>query len=185
MSAFGDKADNTRGSKRGPHGRIVLIHIGSFNDHICRLLSAPAWHPASGRYPALTSRQVSCQDRPDTTFHFSGRSAVAAAPFFSETWLWRVSAVVFALPMLSLLLTYPHRRRKAVGKGPPPIVFAVFVVLGSVATLAMLAWILAGLSHQPAVYISALFINFFTLAFAFIKALDVIMQEPADSRRGD
>ena len=103
----------------------------------------------------------------------------------SETWLWRVSAVVFALPMLSLLLTYPHRRRKAVGKGPPPIVFAVFVVLGSVATLAMLAWILAGLSHQPAVYISALFINFFTLAFAFIKALDVIMQEPADSRRGD
>jgi hypothetical protein len=43
----------------------------------------------------------------------------------------------------------------------------------------MLAWILAGLSHQPAVYISALFINFFTLAFALIKALDVIMQEPA------
>jgi hypothetical protein len=32
---------------------------------------------------------------------------------------------------------------------------------------------------------AALFINFFTLAFAFIKALDVIMQEPADSRRGD
>ena len=69
----------------------------------------------------------------------------------SETWLWRFSVVVFALPILSLLLTYPHRRRKAVGKGPPPIVFAVFVVLGSVATLAMLAWILAGLSHQPAV----------------------------------
>src|SRR6516225_1401172 len=82
MSAFGGKADNTRGSKRGPHGRIVLIHTGSFNDHICRLLSAPAWHPASGRYPALTSRQVSCQDRLDTTFHFSGGIAVAAAPFF-------------------------------------------------------------------------------------------------------
>ena len=181
MSAFGGKADNTRGSKRGPHGRIVLIHIGSFNDHVCRLLSAPAWHPASGRYPALTSRQVSCQDRLDTTFHFSGGSAVAAAPFFVRRFR-DVALACFALPMLSLLLTYPHRRRKAVGKGPPPIVFAVFVVLGSVATLAMLAWILAGLSHQPAVYISALFINFFTLAFAFITALDVIMQEPADKR---
>jgi len=46
----------------------------------------------------------------------------------------------------------------------------------------MLAWILAGLSHQPAVppYSST-----FSRAFAFIKALDVIMQEPADSRRGD
>ena len=81
--------------------------------------------------------------------------------------------------MLLLLLTYPYRRRKAVGKGPPPIVFAIFVVLGSVAILAMLGSIFGGFGHQPAVYISALFINFFTLAFAFIKALDVIMQEPA------
>jgi len=73
--------------------------------------------------------------------------------------------------MLGLLLTYPYRRRKAVGKGPPPIVFAIFVVLGSVAILAMLALIFGGFGHQ-------LFINFFTLAFALIKALDVIMQEP-------
>jgi hypothetical protein len=43
----------------------------------------------------------------------------------------------------------------------------------------MLASIFGGFGHQPAVYISALFINFFTLAFAFIKALDVIMREPA------
>ena len=44
-----------------------------------------------------------------------------------EMWLWRVSAVLFAVPTLSLLLTYPQRRRKAVGKGPPRIVFAIFV----------------------------------------------------------
>ena len=94
----------------------------------------------------------------------------------SETWVWRGSALLFAIPML-LLLTYPYRRRKAVGQGPPPIVFAIFVVLGSVAILAMLGSIFGGFGHQPAVYISALFI--FTLAFAFIKALDVIMQEPA------
>jgi hypothetical protein len=97
----------------------------------------------------------------------------------SETWIWRGSALLFAIPMLGLLLTYPYRRRKTVGKGPPPIVFAIFVVLGSVAILAMLASIFGGFGHQPAVYISALFINFFTLAFAFIKALDVIMREPA------
>ena len=97
----------------------------------------------------------------------------------SETWVWRGSALLFAIPMLGLLLTYPYRRRKAVGKGPPPIVFAIFVVLGSVAILVMLALIFGGFGHQPAVYISALFINFFTLAFALINALDVIMQEPA------
>src|SRR5262249_61384853 len=77
-----------------------------------------------------------------------------ARPFFVRLFRDVVLAFLrrcFALLILSLLLTYPHRRRKAVGKGPPPIVFAVFVVLGSVATLAMLAWILAGLSHQPAV----------------------------------
>ena len=94
-----------------------------------------------------------------------------------EMWLWRVSAVLFAVPTLSLLLTYPQRRRKAVGKGPPRIVFAIFVVLGSITIFAMLAWILAGFSHQPAVYISALFINFFTLALAFVAALDVIMED--------
>ena len=33
----------------------------------------------------------------------------------SEAWLWRVAALCFAIPMLVLLLTYSHRRRKAVG----------------------------------------------------------------------
>ena len=97
----------------------------------------------------------------------------------SETWVWRGSALLFAMPMLGLLLTYPYRRLKAVGKGPPPIVFAIVVVLGSAAILAMLASIFGGFGHQPAVYITALLINFLTTAFAFIRALDVIMQEPA------
>jgi len=30
----------------------------------------------------------------------------------SETWVWRGSALLFAIPMLGLLLTYPYRRRK-------------------------------------------------------------------------
>ena len=37
-----------------------------------------------------------------------------------ESWIWRGAGVLFALPMLSLQLTYPSRRRKVVGEGPPP-----------------------------------------------------------------
>jgi hypothetical protein len=58
-----------------------------------------------------------------------------------ETWIWRGSAVLFALPMLSLQVTYPRRRRKVVGEGPPPAIFAVFVVFGAAVTLAMLGYV--------------------------------------------
>jgi hypothetical protein len=37
-------------------------------------------------------------------------------------------------PLLSLQVTYPRRRRKVVGRGPPPALFAVFVVFGSAVT---------------------------------------------------
>src|SRR5208337_2074765 len=70
-----------------------------------------------------------------------------------EKWIWPSSAVLFALPMLPLQLTYPRRRRKAVGKGPPPAIFAVLVMLGSAATLAMLGYVLAGLPYGAAAYI--------------------------------
>ena len=97
-----------------------------------------------------------------------------------ETWIWRGSAVLFALPMLYLQVTYPRRRRKVVGKGPPPAVFAVFVVLGAVVTLAMLGYVLAGLQYSAAAYITALTIDFFTVAFAYLVALDVVMQQPME-----
>jgi hypothetical protein len=100
-----------------------------------------------------------------------------------EKWIWQGSAVLFALPMLSLQVTYPRRRRKVVGQGPPPAIFAVLVVLGSAVTLAMLGYILAGLQYSAAVYITAVTIDFFTVAFGFLTALDVIaldvtMQQP-------
>jgi hypothetical protein len=97
-----------------------------------------------------------------------------------ELWIWRYSAVLFALPMLSLQLTYPLRRRRVIGKGPPPAIFAVFVVFGSAITLAMLAYILAGLPYSAAAYITALTIDFFTVTFAFVVALDIIMQQPME-----
>jgi hypothetical protein len=97
-----------------------------------------------------------------------------------ETWIWRSSAVLFALPMLSLQVTYPHRRRKVAGEGPPPAIFAVFVVLGSAVTLAMLGYVLADLQYSAAAYITALTIDFFTVIFGFVVALDVIMQQPIE-----
>ena len=96
----------------------------------------------------------------------------------SEAWLWRAAALCFAIPMLVLLLTYSHRRWKAVGTGPPPIGFAVFIVVGSAAIAAMLIYIIGGFEYQPAAYITALTTNFFTTAFGFVTALDVIMKQP-------
>jgi hypothetical protein len=97
-----------------------------------------------------------------------------------EQWIWRVSGVLFALPMLSLQLSYPRRRRKVVGQAPPPAIYAVFVVLGSAVTLAMLAYILIDLQYSAAAYITALTIDFFTVAFGFMIALEVIIQQPME-----
>ena len=106
--------------------------------------------------------------------------ALLALYDIQEKWIWRGSGVLFALPMLSLQVTYPRRRRKVVGKGPPPAIFAVLVVLGSAATLAMLGCVLGGLRYSAAAYITALTVDFFTVVFGFVIALDVIMQQPMD-----
>jgi hypothetical protein len=97
-----------------------------------------------------------------------------------EKWIWRASGVLFGLPMLSLQVTYPRRRRKAVGEGPPPPIFAVLVVCGSTATLAMLAYVGADLPYSAAVYITALTLDFFTVIFGYVNALDIIMQQPLE-----
>ncbi|HTB34399.1 MAG TPA: hypothetical protein VK842_06020 [bacterium] len=102
-----------------------------------------------------------------------------------EPLIWRDAAVLFALPMLSLQATYPHRRRRAIGEGPPIAILAVFVVLGAAVTLAMLAYVLEGGAFSAASYISALTIDFFTVMFAFVVALKVILQQPlAGPKRG-
>jgi hypothetical protein len=97
-----------------------------------------------------------------------------------EAWIWRASAVLFALPMLYLQVTFPHRRRTVVGTGPPPPVLAVFVVLGAVVTLAMLVYVVGGFHYSAAAYITALTIDFFTVVFGFVIALEVIMQQPLE-----
>ena len=94
-----------------------------------------------------------------------------------ETWIWRSSAVLFALPMLSLQVTYPHRRRKFVGTGAPPAILAVFVIFGAAVTLSMLGYVLSGRPYSAAVYVTAVAIDFFTVVFAYLVALDVIMRD--------
>ena len=98
-----------------------------------------------------------------------------------ETWIWRGSVLLFALPMLALQVSYPHRRRTLLGKWPPLPIWAVFVVLGAVVTLATLVYVLAADRYIAAAYITGLTIDFFTVVFAFVVALDVIMQQPTEA----
>lgn len=94
-----------------------------------------------------------------------------------ERWIWRDSSLIFALPMFALQVTYPHRRRIAIGKGPPPAIFAVLVVLGAATTLAMLGYVLSDAPHTPAAYMTGLTVDFFTVVFGYVNALDIIMQQ--------
>ena len=119
------------------------------------------------------------------TYTFALAAAALLPPLFAlygiqEKWIWRGAGLIFAIPMLALQVTYPLRRRKVVGTGPPPAIFAVFVVLGSAVTLAMLGYVLVGLQHSAAAYVTALTIDFFTVVFGFVTALDVIMQQPME-----
>jgi hypothetical protein len=44
----------------------------------------------------------------------------------------------------------------------------------------MLGYVLEGLPYSAAAYITGLTIDFFTVAFALLTALDVIMQQPTE-----
>ena len=61
------------------------------------------------------------------------------------------------------------RQRSAAGN------MAVLVVLGSAVTLAMLAYVLAGLPYSAAAYSTALTIDFFMVASAYVVALDTLL----------
>ena len=97
-----------------------------------------------------------------------------------EVLIWHISGALFALPMLALQTTYSVRRRRLVGQGAPLPIMAVFVVLGSLVTLAMLICLLFSVQYGPAIYVTALTIDFFTVIYGFLNALDIIMQQPAN-----
>jgi hypothetical protein len=91
--------------------------------------------------------------------------------------IWKTAAALFGLPMLLMLLTYPQRRRKVVGTLPPAPILAVLVVLGATVMAAMLVYVWAGFQYDAAAYVTAVAVNFFTTAFAFITALEVIFKD--------
>jgi len=141
-----------------------------------------ALRPAAGAKLSLLDRYLAKTVMP----HIFVLTAAALLPALfelydlPEKWIWRDAVGLFALPMLYLQVTYPRRRRKVVGNGPPPAVFSVFVVFGSAVTLVMLGYVLAGQHHIAAAYITGLTVDFFTVAFAYVIALDVIMQQPME-----
>ena len=104
--------------------------------------------------------------------------AILALYDMPEVLIWRTASVLFALPMLFLLLTYPHRRRRVIGGWPPAPIMAIFVILAAVATLAMLGYILGGFEYTAGAYIAALTIDFFAVVFGFSVALGMIMEQP-------
>jgi hypothetical protein len=142
-----------------------------------------ALRPAAGAKLSLLDRYLA---KTVMTYSFvltAGALLPALLALFDigEESIWRGSALLFGPPMLSLQVTYPRRRRRAAGDGPPFPIFAVFVVLGSAVTLAMIGYVLGDLPYSAAAYITALTIDFFTVAFAYVVALDVIMQQPVEA----
>jgi hypothetical protein len=94
-----------------------------------------------------------------------------------EPWIWKASALVFGLPYLAVLLTFPHRRRKVTGRASTPLVYAIFIWLPSATIVAMIPWVLADLPASGAIYVATVTLNFFTLAFAFVIALEIILKQ--------
>src|SRR5580698_8568296 len=108
-----------------------------------------AVRPASGARLSMLDRYLA---RTVMTHIFVLTAAALLPALFAlydiqEKWIWRGTGVLFALPMLSLQVTYPRRRRQVVSNAPPPAIYAVFVVFGSAVTLAMLGYVLEGLQY--------------------------------------
>ena len=101
-----------------------------------------------------------------------------------EIWIWKISAVIFGLFYLALLLTFPRRRMAITGRPPPLVIAVTFVGLGAASLVFMIAWILADFAQPAAVYVTTVTVNFFTLALAFVVALEVILRQPVDEASG-
>lgn len=100
-----------------------------------------------------------------------------------EPSIWKASALLFGLPMLALLVSFPCRRIIATGKAAPPLILAAFVGIGSLSIAAMIASVFGNFGHPMAAYATALTVNFLTHAFAFVIALDVILGQGKNRNR--
>ena len=85
------------------------------------------------------------------------------------------SADAVAAGVLSLPTPQGGRQRAAGGD------LGDLLVLGSLVTLTMLGCIVLGLQYSAAVYITALTIDFFTVIYGYLAALDIVMQQPIEA----
>jgi|SRR6185437_4359421 len=97
-----------------------------------------------------------------------------------EPWVWKVSALLFGLPMLAILLSFQHRRIAATGKAAPLRIVIIFIGLGSLSLVAMIGCVFGNLAHPAAVYASAITVNFVTHGYAVVTALEVILSQQAE-----
>lgn len=97
----------------------------------------------------------------------------------AEPWIWKISALLYGVPLLIFLLTYPKRRRKIAG-GLRPMLFVVYIVFGSAVLIATLIYVWSGLPDEAPAYVTGLLLSLCTLAFSFVAALDVILRQPGD-----
>ena len=98
----------------------------------------------------------------------------------TESWVWKIAALLFGVPMLVMLLTYRRRRIAATGKSPTLFGYVVLLGLGSATNVAMLVFVLGNFQDMAAVYITAVLLNFFIIAFTFVHALAIIPRERTD-----
>jgi hypothetical protein len=95
----------------------------------------------------------------------------------SSPFIWKTSALLFGLPMLGILLSYPRRRFAVTGKRAPPSILILFLGAGSLSTAIMIASVFSGFSHPAAAYASAILVNFVAHGIAVVVALEVILRQ--------
>lgn len=97
--------------------------------------------------------------------------------------IWNSSALLFGLPMLAILLSYPSRRFSITGKRAPPTILLLFLGVGSMSVAAMIIYVVSGLPNPAAAYASAILANFLAHGLAVVVALEVILTQQKISTR--
>jgi hypothetical protein len=93
--------------------------------------------------------------------------------------VWKVSALLFGLPMLLVLLTYHHRRMALTTKPAPAVILALFLGVGCCSIAGMIAYVFAGFAHPEAAYAMAILANFLAHGYTVVVALEVILTQQA------
>jgi len=91
--------------------------------------------------------------------------------------VWKIAALLFGVPMLALLVTFSRRRLVATGMKVPPRILVIMIGLGSLAVAAMIVAIFANFAHPAAAYATAITVNLTAHVYAFVTALEVILQQ--------